>query len=113
MKAAGTSPTRHILGQRVEYVRQMRQKLDDMAQRIVEFEERQTSAGGLSTEVVQARIVDLKIKLKAGQLRLDEIKAASSWTWVDMKAGLEMALVILANACDKVPYNPDSHGRRS
>lgn len=101
MKAAAQKVSEYTEQKKQEYVQELRAKLDDLSKRIVEIEKRAKDVREEARAALQSRLADLKEKQSAAEKRLEELKSASSRAWVDMKAGLEMALALVEESYRK------------
>jgi DNA repair exonuclease SbcCD ATPase subunit len=101
MKQAAQKASELAEQKKEEYVRKLRAKLDDISSQIAHLEERAKDIQGHVRAQLESRIADLKDKQSAAEKRLEELKSATSKAWVDMKAGLEMALALVEESYRK------------
>ncbi len=84
-----------------DYIERMEATLKRYAQDIAGLEGAARAVETDSGPRPANRMEDLKIKQRAARDRLAEIRAASFPAWVDMKAGLEMAIAVLSESYDR------------
>ena len=88
--------------EKTRYLRQMQARLDDVSHKIDELENRLEVTDGRRTTLLYELMRDLRVKQVAAKSRLEEFDHYSFPAWVELKSGLEMAMVILEQSYDKV-----------
>lgn len=101
MKQAAQSLRELATQEKEDYVQALEAKLDDLSQRIDTLEKRLNSFSGQIRPKLEQKLSELKEKQAAAEKSLAELKSSSSKAWVDMKAGLEMALKIVEESYQK------------
>jgi hypothetical protein len=88
--------------EKTRYLRQMQARLDDVSHKIDELESRLDVTDGRRTTLLYEMMRDLRVKQVAAKSRLEEFDHYSFPGWVELKGGLEMAMIILEQSYHKV-----------
>ena len=88
--------------QRERYVRATQTKIDRLSEEIDRLAVQCKQAGHSACARLEPRMVDLRNKQRVASWRLDEVQAGALEQWTDMKAGADMAVIILSESYKKV-----------